>query len=314
MLGLEHFGKRDSSILVSFPSTEHDSGGIMPHISVNGVNIEYWESGEGFPLIWAHEFAGSSESWLQQVHYFSRRYRVITYNARGYPPSDVPGEVSAYSQDQAVEDLFQLIHGLGITRAHIGGLSMGGSTALVFGLRHPELAASLIIAGAGTGATDPVSFSEQANAYADILEKNGMRGLESYVDGPTRTTLKRKDPVAWREFADLFFAHSGLGSAMTFRGVQASRPPIFTFAKEMEALKVPTLIIVGDEDDPCIEPALFMKRQIPSSGLVVLPQSGHGVNLEEPELFNKVVSDFLIAVEAGKWAKRDWSGGGFSLK
>ena len=69
MLGLEHFGKRDSSILVSFPSTEHDSGGIMSHISVNGVNIEYWESGEGFPLIWAHEFAGSSESWLQQVHY-----------------------------------------------------------------------------------------------------------------------------------------------------------------------------------------------------------------------------------------------------
>ena len=285
----------------------------MPHVSVNGVNIEYWESGSGFPLIWAHEFAGSAESWEPQVHYFSRRYRVITYNARGYPPSDVPEDVSAYSQDQAVEDLYQLMRGLNIEKAHVGGLSMGGSTTLVFGLRHPEMAASLIVAGAGTGATDPARFSEQANAYADVLERDGMRGMEDYVKGVTRVQLMRKDYTGWERFAELFFAHSGLGSALTFRGVQAGRPSIFTFEKEMHALTVPTLIIVGDEDDPCLEPGLFMKRCIPSSGLVVVPQSGHAVNLEEPDLFNKAVSDFLTAVEAGKWAAREQGSGGCFL-
>jgi pimeloyl-ACP methyl ester carboxylesterase len=166
---------------------------MMPHVSVNGVNIEYWESGSGFPLIWAHEFAGSAESWKQQVHYFSRRYRVITYNARGYSPSGVPEDVAAYSQDQAVEDLYQLMKGLNIEKAHIGGLSMGGSTTLIFGLRHPEMAASLIVAGAGTGATDPARFKEQANGYADILDRDGMRGLEDYVKGTTRVQLMRKD-------------------------------------------------------------------------------------------------------------------------
>jgi pimeloyl-ACP methyl ester carboxylesterase len=285
---------------------------MMPHVSVNGVNIEYWESGSGFPLIWAHEFAGSAESWKQQVHYFSRRYRVITYNARGYSPSGVPEDVAAYSQDQAVEDLYQLMKGLNIEKAHIGGLSMGGSTTLIFGLRHPEMAASLIVAGAGTGATDPARFKEQANGYADILDRDGMRGLEDYVKGTTRVQLMRKDYTGWQEVADLFFAHSAQGSALTFRGVQAERQPILTFEKEMRALTVPTLIIVGDEDDPCLEPGIFMKRCISSSGLVVIPQSGHAVNLEEPDLFNRAVSDFLTAVEAGKWAAREQgSGGGF---
>jgi pimeloyl-ACP methyl ester carboxylesterase len=84
--------------------------------------------------------------------------------------------------------------------------------------------------------------------------------------------------------------------------VQAGRPPIFVWQKEMEALQVPALVLTGDEDEPCIEPSLFMKRHIPHAGLAVFPQSGHAINLEEPDLFNRVCLDFLTAVEAGKWA------------
>ena len=105
----------------------------MPRIKANGVELEYAEAGEGFPLVWCHEFGGSMESWEPQVHFFSRRYRVIIYNARGYPPSDVPKEEAAYSQDIAVDDLHQLLRGLGIEQAYVGGLSMGGSLALHFG-------------------------------------------------------------------------------------------------------------------------------------------------------------------------------------
>jgi pimeloyl-ACP methyl ester carboxylesterase len=276
----------------------------MPTAHVNGIDIAYEEAGEGFPLIWCHEFAGSMESWEPQVHYFARRYRVIIYNARGYPPSEVPTDPEAYSQDQAVEDLYGLLRYLGIEQAHVGGLSMGGSTTLHFGIRHPGMARSLIIAAAGSGSDNPEEFRANSRALANRLEAEGGAGFADYALGVSRVQLLRKDPKGFETFADLLAHHSPLGSALTMRGVQAGRPPIFAWERELQELRVPALVLVGDEDTACIEPSLFMKRLIPSCGLAVLPQSGHGINLEEPALFNQLVSDFLTAVEAGKWDTR----------
>jgi len=287
----------------------------MPKVDLNGVGIFYEEAGEGIPLVLAHELAGNTESWKAQVSYFSRRYRVITYNARGYPPSDVPDKLDDYSQEQVVEDLYLLLQHLGIKQAHIGGLSMGGNMALFFGLRHPEMAKSLIVAGAGTGSTDPALFKQQSEGYAAKLEAGGTAGFGDYLQGPTRARFKQKDPTGWAEFARLFSEHSAIGKALTLRGYQALRPSIMSLESELQALQVPTLIILGDEDDPCLEPALFMKRNIPRSGLVVVPQTGHAVNLEEPEVFNRSISDFLTAVDAGKWETRSsGSGVGFGVK
>ena len=284
----------------------------MPYAPVNGINLYYEDTGQGFPLVWSHEFAGSCESWALQVQHFSRRYRVITYNARGYPPSDVPADPAAYSQDLAVEDLRGLLRHLSIQEAYIGGLSMGGGVALNFGLAHPGMARALIVAGAGTGATDPAQFREQTEEFARALEAGGMEGLADYVKGPTRVQLLRKNPKAWEEFAGLFAAHSATGSAHTLRGVQGKRPTIYALEEQLRRLTLPTLIIAGDEDDPCIEPGVFMKRCISRSGLVLLPQSGHTVNLEEPELFNQAVDQFLDAVETGRWAERqEGTGVGF---
>ena len=276
----------------------------MPKALVNGIQLYYESTGEGFPLILAHEFAGDFRSWEPQVRYFSRRYRVITYNARGYPPSDVPREESAYSQEIAVEDLRGLLDFLGIEQAHIGGLSMGGTLALNFGLTHPHMAKSLIIAAAGTGSTDADGWRENVMARAQGMESEGMSAMEDYSRGEARVQLRRKDARGYREFQDQFLAHSHIGSALTFRGVQGKRPPVFALEDGMRALTVPSLIMLGDEDEPCIEPSVFMKRCIPTSGLVMFPQSGHAINLEEPDLFNRAVADFLTAVEAGKWASR----------
>ncbi len=274
----------------------------MPRLKANGIEFAYEEAGEGFPLVWCHEFAGSMESWEPQVHFFARRYRVITFNARGYPPTDVPTDPAAYSQDIAVEDLYGVLRALGIEQAHIGGLSMGGATTLHFGIRHPEMARSLIIAAAGSGSTDPEESRVAWQALADRLASQGATGFDDYAAGPTRVQLRRKDPAGYRTFVDLLKRHSPLGSALTMRGVQAGRPPIFVWEKEMQALRVPALVLIGDEDEPCIEPSLFMKRHIPSCGLGVFPQSGHGINLEEPDRFNRLCLDFLTAVEAHKWA------------
>jgi pimeloyl-ACP methyl ester carboxylesterase len=277
----------------------------MPRARVNGVELEYAEAGSGFPLVWCHEFAGSMESWEPQVHFFARRYRVITYNARGYPPSEVPSDPAAYSQDIAVEDLYELLKHLRIERAYVGGLSMGGATTLHFGIRHPEMAAALIVSAAGSGSTNPEQFRAGSNALADRLDREGTSGLREYAMGASRVQLKRKDPTGYDTFARLLSEHSPLGSALTMRGVQAGRPPIFVWEEQLKKLTIPTLVLVGDEDTACIEPALFMKRNIPSCGLAVFPQSGHGINLEEPDIYNRLVLDFLTAVEAGKWASRE---------
>ncbi len=211
-----------------------------------------------------------------------------------------------------MEDLFGLLRHLGMEEAYIGGLSMGGSATLHFGVAHPEMAKALIVAGAGTGTTNPQQFQLQIEEFARRLEEGGMEAMADYARGVSRIQLLRKNPKGWEEFRRLFSAHSPRGSALTFRGVQGRRPPIYEIESSLRKLNVPTLIIVGDEDEPCLEPALFMKRCIPMSGLVILPQSGHAVNLEEPELFNRVVMDFLKAVEVGRWSRREsGSGAGF---
>jgi pimeloyl-ACP methyl ester carboxylesterase len=138
-----------------------------------------------------------------------------------------------------------------------------------------------------------------------------------YSLGPTRVQFRNKDPRGWQEFAAQLAEHSTPGSALTMRGVQGRRPSLYELVEGMQALRVPTLIVTGDEDDPCLEPALLLKRSISTSALVVIPSSGHTINLEEPEEFNRILFDFLSAVDIGAWRSRDprsTSGGILGMK
>jgi len=286
----------------------------MSVASVNGVNLYYEVTGEGFPLVWVHEWGGSCRSWEPQVKFFSRYYQVITYNARGYPPSGVPSEPTAYSQEHAVEDLYQLLLHLDIKRAYVGGLSMGGNTTLNFGIAHPDMTKALIVASAGAGTTDQEKFRTDTKQMARQLETEGLKTVAAFFTKvASRVQLKRKDPKSWQEFYDDFVLHSAEGSALTLKGVQLKRQTIYALQSKLRQLNVPTLVMAGDEDDACIEPAIFMKRNIPQSGLLIFPQSGHLINLEDPALFNRVVLDFLISVEKGKWVSRDLQQVGSSL-
>ncbi len=274
----------------------------------DGVGLYYEEAGQGTPLVFVHEFAGDAASWEPQVRFFARRFRTIAYNARGYPPSDVPGDLSAYSQDRAADDIRGVLDGLGIARAHVCGLSMGGYATLHFGLRHPSRALSLVVAGAGYGsvAAERERFREDSALTARRLEEDGMKAVaEFYARGPTRVQFLDKDPQGWRDFYARLAAGSAQGHALTLRGVQMTRPSVFELGDRLARLEVPTLIMTGDEDEPCLEPALFLKRTISTAGLVVMPKAGHAINLEEPDLFNRAVLDFLTAVEAGRWPRRN---------
>jgi len=285
--------------------------GTIPNLtSDDGIRLFYEESGSGTPIVFVHEFAGDHRSYEPQLRHFARGYRAIAYNARGYPPSDVPAKLERYGQDRARDDIRAVLDALGIAKAHIVGISMGSYAALHFGLAYPDRALSLVLGGCGHGSTrDPVEraqFQQDAARRAAMLDERGMAPFAaSYAVSPTRVPFQHKDPRGWTEFARQLAEHSAVGSAMTLRGVQARRPSLYDLVEAMAKLTLPVLIATGDEDWPCLEPALLLKRTIPAAGLVVLPRTGHTLNLEEPALFNRLCEDFFHRVEAGRWAPRD---------
>src|SRR3989442_8512288 len=215
----------------------------MPTVRVDdGVNLHYEESGQGLPLVFVHEFAGDHRSWHLQMRFFSRRYRTIAFNARGYPPSDVPDDPEAYSQQQAADDIKGVLDALGIARAHVCGLSMGGLATLHFGLSFPDRAFSLVVAGAGYGSDDPEGNRKDVEQVARRFETEGMEKTgEFYAHGPSRVQLLEKDPVGWREFRDRLCAGSAKGHALTMRGGQMRRPAVYCLRERRETPQVAEL-------------------------------------------------------------------------
>jgi pimeloyl-ACP methyl ester carboxylesterase len=281
----------------------------MPAIVTDdGVTLHAEETGAGEPLVFIHEFAGDHRSWEPQVRHFSAGYRCVTYAARGYPPSDVPTDLEAYSQARAVTDAVAVLDGLGIDRAHLVGLSMGGFTALHLVLGHPDRVSSAVVAGAGYGAQPERADAFRAESMitaAAFAAEGAAKVAERYAVGPARVQFQNKNPRGWAEFAAALAGHSSLGSALTMRGVQAARPSLYALTDELAKVRTPVLVVTGDEDEGCLEPALMLKRTIPTAGLAVLPRTGHTANLEEPDVFNQAVDKFLTTVTRGAWHDRD---------
>jgi pimeloyl-ACP methyl ester carboxylesterase len=274
----------------------------------DGVRLYYEEAGSGTPLVFVHEFAGDHRSWEPQMRYFSRRYRCIVYAARGYPPSDVPTDEGSYGQLRAVEDLLAVLDAAGGDRAHVVGNSMGGFCALHFGLRHPDRARSLVVAGCGYGAHPDKQerFRAESEQIAVAFETEGSAAMSAwYGVGPARVQFQAKDPRGHAEHVRVLAEHDPKGAALTMRAVQKARPSLYALQDELAACDVPTLVVAGDEDDGALETELMLKRTMPRAGWLVLPRTGHVSNLEEPELFNLHVERFLAQVDNGRWDRRD---------
>lgn len=280
----------------------------MPYIESGGVKLYYEECGKGDALLFVHEMAGDLRSWAPQMRYFARRYRCIAFNARGYPPSQVPEDPEAYSQAQAADDVANVLRGLGVDKAHVVGLSMGAFASVHFALKSPQMLRSLVVAGCGHGSARAgrEQFRADAARLADDVESEGMNELAHvYAVNASRVQFEQKDPKGWAEWRDAFAEHSPIGTAMTLRSVQAKRPSLLDLEEAIRELDLPVLLIAGDEDDPALDVTLWLKRTLPRAGLAIFPKSGHTVNLEEPALFNSQVQEFLWRVEAGAWGRRD---------
>src|SRR6185312_6167263 len=182
----------------------------MPAIVTDdGVKLHAEETGQREPLLFVHEFAGDHRSWEPQVRFFSAAYRCVTYAARGYPPSDVPTDPEAYSQQRAVAD------------AGYGA--------------EPERAEAF--------------RAESVLTAAAFAAEGAAKVAERYAVGPARVQFQNKNPRGWAEFAEALAGHSSLGSALTMRGVQAERPSLYALTDVLATISVPVLVLAGDEDE-----------------------------------------------------------------
>ncbi len=281
----------------------------MPYaVTSDHVRLYFEETGSGTPIVFLHEFAADHTNWEPQMRYFARGHRCIAYSARGYTPSDVPPSPDAYSYRHFYTDALAVLDHLGIARAHLVGLSMGSYSSLQIALNAPDRALSMTLAGVGSGSNldNLEAYRTQCRATAEQFATIGSAEVAKVTrEAPGRIPFLVKDPRGHADFYGALARHDSRGSANTMRGFQGGRPSIYTQTEAIRKVPTPALIICGDEDDSCIEPSLFLKRQLPAAGLTFFPKSGHVLNLEEPALFNDMVERFIALVEAGRWPVRD---------
>lgn len=270
----------------------------------DGVFLHVEDTGHGVPVVFVHEFAGDHRSWEQQVRFLSRARRCVTFASRGYLPSDVPEMPESYSQDIARDDVISVMDALGIGKAHIVGHSMGAYTALHVGLEYPDRCLSIAALGCGWGsnpADRQASMDSCKNIAKLFTEKPIEEAAAIYARAPMRLTFEAKDPRGFAEFEAMLAQHSGIGSALTMLNLQMVRPTLWDLQDRLSGFKSPLLVMVGDEDFPCIDGSLFLKRTVPTAGLYVVPRAGHTITVEEPALVNSALSELFAAAESGTW-------------
>jgi pimeloyl-ACP methyl ester carboxylesterase len=279
----------------------------MPRIATpDGTSLYVEETGAGTPVVFIHEYAGDYRSWEPQLRHFCRQHRCVTYSQRGYPPSDVPSDPARYSQDIARDDVIAVMDALDIDRAHVVGHSMGAYTALHVGIHYPRRCLSVTAAGCGWGSTaDPGKRDAMKAMAAETGKMFAEEGIASaaakYADAPMRQAFKNKNPRGWVEFGRMLAEHSAEGHAHTMLNLQLKRPTLWEMEGQLKRFSVPLLVIVGDEDDPCLDGSLFIKRTAPTAALLVLPRAGHTINSEEPAAVNAALAEIFAAAEAGRW-------------
>jgi pimeloyl-ACP methyl ester carboxylesterase len=279
----------------------------MPKISASdGTKLYVEEAGSGTPVVFVHEYAADYRTWEPQMRHFARSHRCVTYSQRGYPPSDVPDDPDKYTQDIFRDDAIAVMDALKIDKAHVVGHSMGASTALHVGIHFAKRCISVTAAGCGYGSSaDPKIVEESRAASREtgkmFAESTIADAAVKYGDGPTRQAHKHKDPRGYAHFIQMLSEHSARGHSLTMLNLQAKRPTLWDMQADLRNFSPPLLIVVGDEDDWCLDASVFLRRTAPTAGLVVVPRTGHTLTSEEPEKFNAALDEFFAEAERGAW-------------
>jgi pimeloyl-ACP methyl ester carboxylesterase len=265
----------------------------MTRARLNDVEIEYTVTGHGPAVLMTHGYGDTNRTWDAQREALSR-YRLITADLRGHGETESPADPAAYSLPATVADLRALLHHLGVERAVVGGLSLGGYVSLAFSLAHPEMVRALVICDSGPGfrnAEARAAWNERAHGRAVRLEKEGVAALGS--SRAAREIARDAGADAPPDDPNGYVPRhrSAQGLAHAARGMLAQTGP--EVIDGLPRIAVPTLIIVGDRDEPFLAPSAYMAKKIPGARLKTIPGAGHLSNVDQPDAFNRVLLDFL---------------------
>ena len=268
--------------------------------AADGVKLYYEAQGSGPPIVFVHELAGTCRSFDTQVAALKPRYRCVTFNARGYPPSDVPNSIASYSQDIAASDIGAVLDAADIKDAHVVGVSMGSAAALQFALSNAARVRSAVLCSIGAGSdAKQGEYTAMMEANAARIEQNGLPQIRTnFTSSPVRARMKEKNPVEFEKFLQELTNFSVLGLTSTMRGIQMRRPPLYAHKDKIAAMRIPTLVVLGGEDEGCKKPSHFLAETLPGARLEILPRTGHAVNVEEPDKINRLIEEFVAGVEA----------------
>jgi pimeloyl-ACP methyl ester carboxylesterase len=256
----------------------------MPKLNRDGVNLNYEVHGSGPAILLSHGYSATLEMWRPQVASLSRNHQLILWDMRGHGQTDSPEDPAAYSEEATVADIAALLNAAGVEHAIVGGMSLGGYMSLAFYRVYPERVSALLLVDTGPGFKNDearAAWNQRALQTASTFETEGLSSLQS----------KGRELAICRH-------RSAAGLARAARGMLAQRDA--QVMKSLPDIKVPTLIIVGGDDAPFLAPADYMAAKIPNAKKIVIPHAGHASNLDQPEMFNQAVTEFLESVEGGR--------------
>ena len=256
----------------------------MARAKLNGIEIDYEVTGRGRPLILGHGYGATRRMWSGQHAALGDRYRLITWDIRGHGQTETPDDPAQYSTELTVADTRGLLKMLGVNRAVVGGLSLGGYMSLAFYLAHPEMVEALIICDSGPGYRNVdarAAWNQRAHQRAAELEARGLDALGGRS----------------REVREALGHHrSAQGLAHAARGMLAQQDS--RVIDGLAGIRVPTLVVVGDRDEPFLAPCQHMAKKIPGARLEIIAGAGHSSNLDQPRAFDRVLLDFLDSLPA----------------
>jgi len=248
----------------------------MPHLTRGDARLYYEDDGNGPAILLTHGFVASTGMWDGQVAAFRDRYRLIRWDMRGHGRTECPDDPAAYGQDITVADMTAILDHLGIETAVIAGHSLGGFMSLRFNVLHPERVRALILQGCGPGyrsAESRAKWNQRVDGRAKTIEEEGFEALGGAAEVPVSIQRSRRE------------------LALAARGILAQ-----VDAKVIDSLpniSVPTLVIIGAGDEYYLQGADYMASRIPGAEHVVVPDAGHGVNVDQPERVNAAFEAFL---------------------
>ncbi len=257
----------------------------MPKIRVRDIEMHYEETGQGTPLLLIHGLGSSARDWERQIPYFSKNYRVITYDVRGHGQTDKPA--GPYGIPLFAQDTAEFMKILNIESAHVVGISMGGMIALQLAVNAPERIRSLVVVN--TGAELIVrSFRE----FLMVLQRKlivrllGMQKMGEILSGRLFPDPEHE------ELRKIFVEHWAENDPRAYRdSMQALLG--WSVTDKLGFIPCPTLIVSADNDYTPVEVKEAIVAKMPNAKLVVIPNSHHAVPVERPEEFNRIVGEFL---------------------